>query len=602
MRLFQIILIISLISGCTGSVQNIRPKIVSDSIKTEFSDIPPVLLAADLQIHYLYNSINTRKNLYDSFSESIRPSIADYLAPVHFNRIIDEYRQTFPTGKVVILGDVLDVSCDWEANKFLNMMKDKTNWVLAPGNHDFIFLGTHEKKERTKDWLKACEQKGEKDGRFNKVEFIFSYLEALAEQSKIPNADPSYSRFADCFAKIRTDRRKEHNDCLYGMKLQEMSSDDKVDRNCAAHKGLGDKWVNCKVASNIPERLKDIPNQGWWKNDKEGEFLRDIFWYINPADEVNSGMKEAYYSYSYIIQRVSLPDGRLALLLDTNNPGQMRPAVKYLVGYNPANSANMLYHQMNAASLIMGGNNVWSDEGKNLTKSKYEHVLMSHHPVKDYKLEAKKGLCLLANVGNVKDLYTAHTHAPNTVTHNSLHWRLKGCDNIKEHNIGSMIDYPLEYMLISRKSEQNNSLTVDLSSEYKKECVDFEYRWKRKKGNSDYYTSYNDLGWFASEEEIHANLLNSLLTHFIEMLDKEEGFITSSGAFPDWAINDQEIKAELNYLRSSVINDELSPRHRDRLIEIGEFFENRVVKDQENLNKYMNCQLHWASESKKELR
>ena len=180
--------------GCASYTEIKRTKIdsnfESNPLKSETS---PVLLAADLQVHYIYNSINSRNNFINGFSESIRPSATDYFAPANFKNKLEEFREIYPDSKILILGDVLDVSCDWEFDKFTSLMKNTPNWVLAPGNHDFIFLGTHEKKERTNEWIKACRHKEISDGRFNKVEFIFKYLETLAQQSQLSSADPSYA-------------------------------------------------------------------------------------------------------------------------------------------------------------------------------------------------------------------------------------------------------------------------------------------------------------------------------------------------------------------------------------------------------------------------
>ena len=186
MKNFIIVIVIMGMAGCASYVENERIRIDSGYDRSSItSQVEPLLLAADLQVHYIYNSINTRTNFFNNFSESIRPAVSDYFAPEHFDEKINEFSNVYPDGKIIILGDVLDVSCDWEIERFLSLMENKKNWVLAPGNHDFIFLGTHEKKERTKDWLSACAEKNKDDGRFNKVEFIFTYLEALSNQSEI---------------------------------------------------------------------------------------------------------------------------------------------------------------------------------------------------------------------------------------------------------------------------------------------------------------------------------------------------------------------------------------------------------------------------------
>ncbi len=596
-KIFVLVALLSIQLGCSSYIKHDRNIVDSSFIhKVNTRNSSPVLITADLQTHFLYNSIDTRNNFINGFSESIRPAAADLFAPDNFFNTINEYKKSFPLGKTIILGDVLDVSCDWEANKFFKAMNKQSNWVLAPGNHDFIFLGTHEKEERVNDWKKGCAEKNKHDGRFNKVEFIFTYLEALSTQAKLPDSDPSYSKFSKCFTDIRKDRNAEH-DCLYKIKKQPK-------RKCPAFLGVGNEWVNCNIASNIPNRLKDIPNQGWWKNNNSNEFIQDIFWYINPSDKDNDSSKEPYYAYSFILQRIRLPDGRYAILLDTNNPGGLRSVLSFPIGYNPANSANMLYNQMNAASFLMGGNKIfkgYKENKGNIINSNDEHVLMSHHPINDYKWEARKGLCLLTGVGNVNTMYTAHTHKPSNQTHKRLHWRLNGCNNIKEYNIGSMIDAPLGYLLLIENNGEIQSRSVDLSIELENVCKDVKYKWKRLKSDKNYYTSYDDLGWFTTEQKVHKNLINSTISHFMDMLNEAEGFSTISNNWPSDLNSDAKIKDELLNIKNKINNGHTPQEFRERLIELDEFFSTRQVQNMNNLRKYKSCQLHWAANAKKEL-
>lgn len=593
------------LAGCS-SFNFLERKLVSQSdlIDPKFTDSEPVLITADLQIHFVYNPINTRSNFFNRFSESIRPIASDLFSPDHFDFTIDKFQRVHPKGKVIILGDVLDVSCDWEANKFFSIMKNKPNWVMAPGNHDFIFLGTHEKNERSKHWLKGCAENKGHDGRFNKAEYIFTYLEALANQAELSDADSSYSAFSNCFSKIRKDRRAVH-DCLNNMKIQKLEDPSGIDRNCPAVRALGDQWVNCKVASEIPEKLKDIPNQGWWKNKDPNGYLQDVFWYINPAQDTKSASKEVYYSYSYIVQRVRLPDGRYAVLLDTNNPAKIRSVLHYSIGYNPANSANMLYSQMNAASLMMGGNKIFigsKTQPKNITKSNAEHVLMSHHPIADYRLEAKKGLCMLINVGNSSYIYTAHTHSPSHRYYKNLHTNIHGCENVTEYNIGSMIDAPLEYMLLANIEGESISSTISLNNEYSASCETVESKWRRKENSSDYYTSYSDLGWLANADRVHDNLSISMLNYFIEMLEVTEGFNTISADWPKGFSSDEQVKSELFSIKEKIQSGTSAYLMGPQLEDMGRFFSSRKVENMDNLNRYKFCHLYWASLAKKKLK
>jgi hypothetical protein len=601
-KYIYLVLITLCTTGCTSiNKENNSHQPISSLPDRAFLKHNPVLIASDLQMHLVHNSNDERTNFKDIFSEAIRPVASDIFAPYNFESILVDYTSKYPTGKMIFLGDMTDVACKWELDSFYKLLGNKSNWVMAPGNHDSNYLGTFEKSNIDSKWKKACDINQNVDGRLNKNEYIFSYLSALAHQSNLRGADSSYSLFASCFNDIRKDKRALHK-CLNNMAMQTHSEGkDKTDRKCAAVNIIGDSWVNCKTAVNVSPKYENIPNQGWWKNtvDEDG-FLQDIFWYINPVHEL----------YSFILQRVKLPSGRYVVLLDTNNPQQERGLEDFAFGYNPANSANMLYHQMNAAAHIMGGGDIFTVGATKVTKvsQEGEHVLMSHHPVNDYKFIAKDGLCLLSGTGKVKEIYTAHTHSSYTKNHDDIDRGIGGCGDITEYNIGSMIDAPIELSVLIQTKEdiKPKTLRVSLTQQYSEQCSDIGTdklsRWKRNKESDQYYTAYTKLGLFSEVKEIQTNLMKTMIGHYMDMLVIEDGFGTVEANWPDGMNSDNKIKETLialsNKLSKGTFNED---DDKSTLLQISEFFQSRKVKNMDNMKTYQACQLYWASEAKKGL-
>lgn len=573
---------------------------ISSAEKDKIKD--SILLTADLQLHYLYGYVPTRFAISNKISPSIRPIASDLYAPLNFNNIIKSYQNKISNGKVIILGDAIDISCDWEASRFFNLMEDKINWVLAPGNHDSVYVGSNEKKSREES---CFTEKG--GGNFEKNKFILLYLNALAKQGENKGVDSSFLKFKECFSSIN--RNNNDNSCIQ----LSLGRKDSEGNNCFV---FNNNLLNSYAANINCGKVKDddgisnlrnlITNQGWWKNKDDNGFLQDVFWYINPEFPI----------YSFILQRVKLDNNKYALLIDTNNPQSQRGFEKYLIKYNAANSANMLHNQIYAATLIMNGEVGGEvDYPPSVIKkvSKQKHVLMSHHPLIDYTGHSRLGLsqrfsrnslCILASVGNITEAYTAHTHKPQEKIFyeiNSLCSLKKNRDffknkHIVEINIGSMIDFPLEYVLLSNIDDKK--YRINLSNYFESICREKEADWRVKSGNYLYYDMHHKLRKTFRAKWTYKNTVIMALGYYLKELDPKYSFVTVQGDYPFGLNSDsqlinkiQEIQGEIS--RSNKISE--INKYTHQLIEIDNFFFKRKVENQLELEKYRSCQLHWAS-------
>ena len=138
-----------------------------------------VLVVADCQIHNLYSQALPDRNLSVEAvaTTAIRPPQLDLFADEVLEWIL---KHGAPEAEVVLhLGDALDIGCESEFRTFLQTMKNTGKpWFMAPGNHDFYYLGSYDPQD-LELWQSACYPSGE---TLPKDRFIRLYVEALLGQ------------------------------------------------------------------------------------------------------------------------------------------------------------------------------------------------------------------------------------------------------------------------------------------------------------------------------------------------------------------------------------------------------------------------------------
>ena len=139
----------------------------------------PVLLIADCQVHNLYSKSLPERNLSAEAAAgtAIRPPQLDLFSPEVLSWIV---RNGAPEAVAILhLGDALDLGCEGEFDTFLEVMSGAGKpWFMAPGNHDFFYLGTYD-PQNTGVWEDACHGAGR---MLTKDLFIRLYVAALLAQ------------------------------------------------------------------------------------------------------------------------------------------------------------------------------------------------------------------------------------------------------------------------------------------------------------------------------------------------------------------------------------------------------------------------------------
>jgi len=152
----------------------------------------PLLFVADNQFHNIYTDASVfGLRISDMVSRvAIRPAALNLYSADLFSYIL----QRNQSKTVIHLGDALNVGCKNEWEEFSNIMDNtvSTEWIMAPGNHDFYFYGItsggwlHDIFRST--WADGCvghDANDTEDKRFSKNQFIEKYMGHLLQKSII---------------------------------------------------------------------------------------------------------------------------------------------------------------------------------------------------------------------------------------------------------------------------------------------------------------------------------------------------------------------------------------------------------------------------------
>jgi Calcineurin-like phosphoesterase len=139
----------------------------------------PILFVADCQIHNLYSKPIPDRNLSIKLfvNTAIRPPQLDMFESDALRWIL---RNTpVKTDSVIHLGDAVDLACEGEFRRFLDVMKDAGKpWLMIPGNHDCFYFGSYDPRNPPL-WEDACYGAGRP---LTKDLLIRLYVAALVKQ------------------------------------------------------------------------------------------------------------------------------------------------------------------------------------------------------------------------------------------------------------------------------------------------------------------------------------------------------------------------------------------------------------------------------------
>ena len=354
-----------------------------------------VVLIADNQLHNVYSEPAglLRTGLTDRFvGTSIRPPQLDLFGQDLLRAALEEQ----PDKAVIHLGDAADLSCQGEFLEFCSIMDSvEMPWALAPGNHDGFLFGSDYRDPEGDLWTAACANSG---GALTKSDLVRIYLAAVLGQDL-----PERQSLAAAMGLAGVERRPDES-----------------------------------IEAFVQRIHGAIAGRGAWRADPDTDpgFFRAVSWRID----------EERTWESFVVQWVDLtgnPDAAFpvgAILLDTSNHSR-KPSL-LPISLNPGSTGAISQEQGNEVREWTTGSGAAAT-----------WAFMGHHPYEALNDESRELLDDLRAGSQARLYVSAHTHSG----HYEVHGRddddrppdLSDPDAWLELNIGSVIDWPQEYRLLS---------------------------------------------------------------------------------------------------------------------------------------------------------
>jgi hypothetical protein len=382
-----------------------------------------IAFVADNQINnHLASSGPLRDLAADNvISVALRPPVLDLFSTDLFRVFLQDAGNKY----IVHLGDALNIACDFEFERFKNMLQIKQNSpyrykgvVMLPGNHDHIYIGNSagsgilKKSPFRKAWAKSCNLesypfKVPKDisrDIMHKTKFVNKYLDLLYLQSRIPKFRQDFPISKSGFSCSVTNKKSRQQ--------------------------FFEKKTNMRFCE--------------WKSKSDKSFLRRVYYEV----PTNNDIRVSYRAK--LLQMINMKSKiknikYLGIMLDSTDYLKPPSFGGTLVGgrnlisgtINPGLYGSFSKYQMAIVEK-------WIKNEKEAAKKdpSIKHlvfVLMTHHPAVHFFGDNQKFIrkILLENPNSF--LINAHTHM------GFLFKQLKGL----EANVGSTTDYPPKYSLVN---------------------------------------------------------------------------------------------------------------------------------------------------------
>lgn len=421
MRRFPAFLLIaSVLSGCAAAPSRPQPEpLMSAAWPADAHATAVALLVADNQEHESAGGNDLSK------SGPVRDRSPSYRSPeqmLYGRSILERVLRMHRDLPVVFLGDVLDVSCASEFERFAETLRRLDRpWVIAPGNHDGFFMGVSLPSQWRRQvglglraWDTRCTRQRDLVGKktaeqhamaFTKQHYIDAYLRLLAADRGVVPAD--WAGNPGVPASMRA--------CL----LEKLGKGKSGRCTLAAdqHSGEAGQLLDIRWRGAHPAPGPLCPKQCGFPDRAPQAMLLQLVYLGTTTDG----------------QHLKL------LLLDTANypsaPTDLLTMTRKLRS-NPGTTAGIEEAQWKEITRVVNA----LAPGDRL-------LLAGHHPLADWQLERKGNplrgrLTTLAQTigertGQPVIYLSAHTHTGYAVHHRD--------PDIIEINIGSLIDWPISY-------------------------------------------------------------------------------------------------------------------------------------------------------------
>ncbi|HDM8237517.1 metallophosphoesterase [Vibrio campbellii] len=445
----SIALLLTLISGCSKTSKlNSEETFLRNFPSVSNLEHPTILLYADnqqaniLSMPIFEQSMLTEKTV----NTAHRYSALDAYALDVVDYINDKFSDTL----IIHAGDALNNSCfnEFEAFK-LRMNESQQEWYVAPGNHDGYYLGISSPNKWTKSFTEGNILLDERSGW---ADVCSSYTETAKRLSR----NDGMRKIMDKYSFVR-----EYISML----------------NIESYKELDYTWRNSSNNDEMAIRCSD-------NLVSSRKHLKEICWTVNKSienkgknynenvdSEGNEVLEKSAWQH-FIVQLIEIPHSSQpshVLLIDTasygndiavNDNGELK-----VDGFGAADNAHFSLHQQ---KLVM----TWAQNEEYNIKA-----IVGHHPLEDLDLgsihrlaELSKKLQNRTSLKENKLLYfSGDTHDGYDLFHNSYHREKYKDDeqnsdlnnisnldtslNLREVNLGALIDAPIEYATLNLKKD-----------------------------------------------------------------------------------------------------------------------------------------------------
>ena len=398
-----------------------------------------VWLYADTQLHnMLADSARARSASADKKAKvAIRPPVLDLWGR---HALIDAAEKMRSDGHLALfLGDAANVSCISEFSAFIELNRE-VNWIFVPGNHDGYYMGNMTFAPRDKG--------SEKQDKSWEGSCLGGSGLAADEERKIRDLENALYGFADKGKQTHVDEgvlTKAHAIWLY--------LDDLRKRGVIA----SDPLVLGNWSEGNDEGQRMFITTGTVSHGQDEARLDIVASVSGQSNGRHAGNYERSWD-SYLLQRLTLPDGRVFVLMDTSDYwrsptsgffrwrqwlGGWTGTCDRLLGYLPGTCGDMSEQQLDQAAK-------WASEAG---KQGAPIIFAGHHPWAAIGSRVRKQALQKMPVLGHSTYLSAHVHDPANETEGREGKRPR------ELNIGSTTDYPMEYARLQLKPDTEPDVT-----------------------------------------------------------------------------------------------------------------------------------------------
>ncbi len=532
----------------------------------------PILLVGDTQVNNLYAGPSI-----------LRTPIADKKIPAAMKPVAQDYHEIDllrnmlrmdGKGKYIIhLGDVANIGCIIEWQNFKQAMfaeiKGTKGFVLAPGNHEFFYLGNYQAGATYVDgnpnvaaWNKMCWDLDTLDENIvanvkentryiqTKKTFFQNYINVINEESKIFNNFPTIN-FNNCQKMGQAEKKY----------LLEPSSD----------------WEACSYS--------------FLKNGPPNSFIESIFFGKNNSPKFQVSYKD------FMVQKINLkdPENNLpfpvkGIILDTNDY-EAAPSFFQAVT-NPKGLERPVSQSFNAGMNGSINKVQWEKVLDMIGEESPETVFIffAHHQFDSWSVISKERFYEIFKTVNKGILVTAHTHTGYIKDHGAF----------IEINLGSNLDKNIQSGGLAFVKESDKSWFINFNRRFLNaktyDCKGIPDYTNAKNWN---YLTYREASLVDEWNTVNRTLDTILITlrRYLEFQNVKTGTVEElikMGDQPEVCGDNNMKKAKECRMKKILLIKKLEKEDQSRYTNNPNYLNQKL--------KYGTCQAIFASEAKYKLR